>query len=248
MVNAIQVLQADLRSLFEDRTGDFKVVVETSQGSDTIVVWEALIRKRSVVFEAMLSHDLKESQEKQLTLKGFNLTEVELFFEFLYTGAATLSSTVLPGVSELADKYQVPSLQQMCQTWMEQNVAVDTVGEIYKSCLRFSSERCQSQDCLLFIDANAQETMHYLHILPDAEIEHILSRDSLCILDAELADTLVTWVEQGHKEASDVAPLLQKYVRMDAIPSESRAALLPRLKKVSLDEWGIAVQRVQREE
>ena len=66
------------------------MVVETEDGTQTLMVWQALLRKRSDVFAAMLAHDFTEKREKSMSLQGFCMAEVRAFFEFIYTGTAHL--------------------------------------------------------------------------------------------------------------------------------------------------------------
>ena len=81
-----------------------------------------LLRKRSKVFDAMLSHDFSETQTKSMKLVEASATEAELFLQFLYTGSVVLDFHVIVGMSTLANMYQVPSLIDLCTKWLDNNL------------------------------------------------------------------------------------------------------------------------------
>ena len=142
------------------------------------------------------------------------------------------------GVAALSDKYQVPTLQRFCGTWISDHWTVESIAQIYKSCLRHPGSGEHGEQCLQLIDTHARKALPHLHVLPDKTIDAILSREGLCILEHEVIDVLVSWVEEAQKSEDSVAAMLSKHARLDVVAPDLRAEILPRLKKAKLQEWG----------
>ena len=175
------------------------------------MVWQVLLRKRSDVFAAMLTHNFIERKEKTVLLEGFSIPEVLTFFEFVYTGTARLQESTIMGVAALSDKYQVPTLQHFGSTWIGEHWTVESDAQIYMSGLRHPGSEPQGEQCLQLIDTHARDALTHLHVLQDKTIDAILSREGLCILEHELVDTLLAWVEQSKKSVESVMSMLFKH-------------------------------------
>ena len=185
--------------------------MQTESGSQTLMVWQVLLRKRSDVFAAMLAHNFIERKEKTVLLEGFSIPEVLTFFEFVYTGTARLQESTIMGVAALSDKYQVPTLQHFGSTWIGEHWTVESDAQIYMSGLRHPGSEPQGEQCLQLIDTHARDALTHLHVLQDKTIDAILSREGLCILEHELVDTLLAWVEQSKKSVESVMSMLFKH-------------------------------------
>ena len=115
------------------------------------------------------------------------------------------------GVAALSDKYQVPTLQHFGSTWIGEHWTVESDAQIYMSGLRHPGSEPQGEQCLQLIDTHARDALTHLHVLQDKTIDAILSREGLCILEHELVDTLLAWVEQSKKSVESVMSMLFKH-------------------------------------
>jgi hypothetical protein len=112
---------------------------------------------------------------------------------------------------QLSDKYQVPTLQHFGSTWIGEHWTVESDAQIYMSGLRHPGSEPQGEQCLQLIDTHARDALTHLHVLQDKTIDAILSREGLCILEHELVDTLLAWVEQSKKSVESVMSMLFKH-------------------------------------
>jgi|EP00966_Prymnesium_polylepis_P335828 hypothetical protein len=238
----ITELLNDLRLLFEANTGDLTIVVsggdDDSERSFTVV--SSIVRKRSNVLDRMLSHDMKEGQEMRVTMNDACPADVESFLLFLYTAHVELLETNVASLFMLADYYDVPSLRVLCKDWVFSELSVDNVSGVLSSAYRYGRDEL-IESCLSFVDVKAPALLPHLYMLSMEQLDQIMSRETLCITDEELAEILLRWSDEKRCPDEVATQLLASAVRPDALSSDWKAAQFNRnFKRLFLENAMLA--------
>jgi speckle-type POZ protein len=92
-----------------------------------------ILAARSPVLRAMLSSGMKESCVDEMEITGYAVEAVRAFVRFLYTdscGNATLDAHAWELLA-LADKYDVPALRHVCETYLATSLSVENAVALF---------------------------------------------------------------------------------------------------------------------
>lgn len=134
--NSERRLLVEFRKLWPLQSTSFDFVVIAD--SEEFHVHERVLSIRSPVFAAMLTNDMQEKSEMKMTIQEFTAPAVRNFLRHLYTGEAPDVMNTME-VFELAVKYDVPHLKQICEELMIFNInhsnayEVFSLGQLYNS-------------------------------------------------------------------------------------------------------------------
>lgn len=107
---------------FDDNTfKDVKFVV----GEESLLAHKFVLAARSDVFYAMFVHDTKERKEGVIEMQDVGMAALKSFVKYLYTDQVYNIEEEVEELLMLADKYNVPSLQDKCQEYMSLNNSIN---------------------------------------------------------------------------------------------------------------------------
>ncbi|XP_057339877.1 speckle-type POZ protein-like [Microplitis mediator] len=117
---------------------DYEDLYESELGSDVeLIVQEEkfqahklVLMVRSPVFRAMLTTDMKENREKTVTIKDMNSEVFKSMLEFIYTDEVSDLDDVAEQLLEAADKYQIPTLKEICAESLCKSVTIDNASRL----------------------------------------------------------------------------------------------------------------------
>lgn len=96
----------------DDETKDIELVI----GDTTFKAHKFVLVANSTVFRAMFQHNLKEKQEASIKIDDTNVETFRVFLKYLYTRQIDNVNDVTEDLMILADKYDVQSLKDNCDT------------------------------------------------------------------------------------------------------------------------------------
>ena len=118
---------------------DLKRMLDTGQGSDVTLVANdgrefpahvSILSSRSPVFAAMFRHDMKEQQEKRITIDDLTSQAVKGLLNFIYTDTVPLVSLLLAQqLLYAAHKYNIPGLKTFCEDVMAAELNTENAAE-----------------------------------------------------------------------------------------------------------------------
>ncbi|GMH41585.1 hypothetical protein BSKO_09495 [Bryopsis sp. KO-2023] len=93
----------------------------------------AVLCAQSVVFEKMLSSEMIEGTTKQIHVQGVETHVLELLLKFLHSGECIVDAGNVILVLDVANRYQVEALEELCKDYMENHVTLchDNVVGLY---------------------------------------------------------------------------------------------------------------------
>ena len=121
-------LQADYGNLFES-SAHSDVVLKC--GSRTFSCHKAILTSRSPVFEAMFSHNLRESRHNEVEINDLEPDSVRIMLKYIYSG--NLEPHTNTNNKELlcaADKYQLTQLKTACELSLSRGIDIASCVEL----------------------------------------------------------------------------------------------------------------------
>ena len=119
-------LQTDFDSLYES-SAHSDVVLKC--GSRAFSSHKAILTSRSPVFEAMFSHNLRESRHNEVEIKDLEPDTVRVMLRYIYSGhleANTNNKELLCA----ADKYQLTQLKTSCELSLSRGIDIASCVEL----------------------------------------------------------------------------------------------------------------------
>jgi len=114
-------------------------VVIVCKGDVELKAHRAVLAARSPVFEAMFTHEMTEKLSGQVKIPDYKMEEMRDFLLFLYhakLGSYEHAAKLL----ELADRYQVPTLKELCEAYLTSKVTKDNAMEMLELANLFNSD------------------------------------------------------------------------------------------------------------
>lgn len=129
-LNPHQDVCADLSRLFQ--SGEHTDVVIKVKDEE-LHAHSLILSARSNVFAVMLSSPMREGTKKEVVIEGIEMAAVKAAVEFLYSGEVEpgmlQSDNAALGVLEMAHRYNVDSLVNVCVQTLASRLSVDVVAE-----------------------------------------------------------------------------------------------------------------------
>ncbi len=114
-----------------------------------------ILASHSPVFKRMLETDMKEKQEKVMTISDLDKEVISDMLTFLYTGSAPNLEIRAKELLNAANKYQLPRLMVMCKDKLEEEIETENVIEIIQLA-DLHGVRELKRECLEFIKSNSK--------------------------------------------------------------------------------------------
>ena len=126
----LQKLSDDFKEMYiKVKKCDFLFKVD---GED-IHAHRLILENRSPVFAAMLSHDTKENQTGEVSIKDMDVIALEAILLYLYSGETkVLTSNNVYRIYAAADRYDIQDVKKMCSKYIIQNLSVESVCDVIK--------------------------------------------------------------------------------------------------------------------
>lgn len=121
-----QMIEAFSKTFDDEAFKDVKFVV----GDESFLAHKFVIAARSDVFYAMLIHDTKERKDGVIEIQDVGMPALKSFVKYLYTDQVDNIEEEVEELLMLADKYNVPSLQDKCQEYMYLNNTINESNAI----------------------------------------------------------------------------------------------------------------------
>ncbi len=145
-------LRKQLKTVFDEKTFS-DISIEC--GGEVFQAHRIILASHSPVFKRMLEADMKEKQEKVITISDLDKEVVSDMLTFLYTGSAPNLEVRAKELLNAANKYQLPRLMEMCKNQLEEEIETENVIEILQLA-DLHGVRELKRECLEFIKSNSK--------------------------------------------------------------------------------------------
>ncbi|KAK0092475.1 hypothetical protein PV326_001333 [Microctonus aethiopoides] len=107
---------------------DVTIVIDETE----IPVHKIILAAYSSVFLAMFKADMTESVNKRIVITDIEVDIMKKVIEFMYTGGIDPIPewNALLSILEVAEKYQIMNLKELCEEKLSQNITIDNVLKI----------------------------------------------------------------------------------------------------------------------
>ncbi|XP_057324851.1 speckle-type POZ protein-like [Microplitis mediator] len=117
---------------------DYTELYNTKMCSDTIInvgdkefqAHKIILMARSPVLAAMFSHDMIEKKENKISIPDVTPEIFEKVLKYIYTDEVNDLNEIADDLLEVADKYQLRSLKEMCQESLSKTLTVKNALKI----------------------------------------------------------------------------------------------------------------------
>ncbi len=119
---------------------DIEIVCDDGK---TIPAMSAVLKAKSKVFEAMLTHDTEEKRTKQIKIQEASSETVEAFIKFLHSENQEIQmghEEILP----IADYYQVHDLKIVCENNLIKKLRADNVPEMIGMANQYNAKNLET--------------------------------------------------------------------------------------------------------
>ncbi|WBR61423.1 BTB POZ roadkill-like [Drosophila suzukii associated hytrosavirus 1] len=89
-------------------------------------VHKAIMTARSDVFHAMFSHNMLEACTNVVHIKEFHKDVVREFIRFIYTDTVNNLPTLINGILDAAEKYNIQGLKRHCEKYLCKSLSIKT--------------------------------------------------------------------------------------------------------------------------
>lgn len=115
------------------------VVFSFEKTEETLKAHKLFMAKRSEVFHTMFFGLLKEGETVKIT--DASIESFKSVIKFIYTDEADLNTEIVSEVMNLAKKYMIHSLEEMCICYIRDNLNPKIVGPLLESSINLHSDK-----------------------------------------------------------------------------------------------------------
>ena len=145
-------IRQQLKTVFDEKTLS-DVSIEC--GGEVFQAHRIILASHSPVFKLMLETDMKEKNEKVITITDLDKEVVSDMLTFLYTGSAPNLKVLAKELLNVANKYQLPRLMVMCMYKLKEEIETDNVIEILQLADLHGVKELKGE-CLEFIKSDSK--------------------------------------------------------------------------------------------
>ena len=147
----------------------------------------------SPVFYAMFYGKMAEKTDS-IKLPDCDRASLTELFRYMYFDEVSLSSENVMRVLYLARKYMVPSLEEKCNAYLQEELNANTVLDILQDAQKFGDEDVEER-CLKVLKAQTKEALssYTLEKLDSSLLESIVKMDGLNVREVELFKAVDRW-------------------------------------------------------
>ena len=151
--------EASARKCLEDMgnvlaAGKFPDVTISCQGKQ-FPCHKAILAGRSTVFEAMFTHNMKESLENEVLVEDIGADTCEEMLFFIYSGKVKNLKENAVNLLAAGEKYDLKELKQECEESLYLNLEVDNVIDVLVAAYHHNASNLQTR-AMKFIGKNAK--------------------------------------------------------------------------------------------
>lgn len=167
-------------------------------------------------FHSMFTHDMMESRQREVTIKGIDPSAMESLIQFAYSGKIAIHSGNVHSLMFGASYLQLNQVREACAEYLKQRLESSNVLSVRAfaenlSCisLKESAEEYLEKH---FTEVSQEEEFLSLEL---SQIGELLSRDQLCVSSEEqIFEALIRWVKKDPELRSIYLPGLLSKVRL----------------------------------
>jgi len=189
---------------------DFKIIV----GENVYQAHKVILAASSNYFKLVISNQMKEARENEVTIKDIDPHVMKAILEFCYTHRITLNNDNVSEFLLAASRFCIESLQD--------------------ECINFIKRRIDASNCLFIIDLSERCNLPELHkeafefcldnfdivieaadfsIIDELQWADLLPDDRLNISEKEVFEKLVEWTREDLEKRTPVFDRLIRHVR-----------------------------------
>ena len=163
-----------------------------------------IVAAGSPVFQAMLYGNMRESNEKEITLPSVNTETCKALLSFMYTGKIKIDSKSCLSILEAAHYFNVTALENKCADFIASSLDVENCCTIatFANNKKFDS---LLEKCLSFMYSHANQVIQSPNFkgLPDELMVKFCHSSDLYVKELNLFLAVVEWYQYQKKEITD---------------------------------------------
>ena len=179
--------------LFSDVTFVVKKADDETDSKQPIPAHKFVLSISSPVFEAMFYGELAETTDS-IELPDCEYDSLLELFRYMYSDEVILNGSNVMGVWYLAKKYMIPSLDEKCTKYLQDNLNPSNVFSILPSAQKYEEKTLVDQ-CWEVINTQTEEAVksECFETIERSLLEAVVVRDNLTIEEIELFKAVDLW-------------------------------------------------------
>ncbi|XP_065060747.1 BTB/POZ domain-containing protein 6-like [Rhopilema esculentum] len=176
---------------------DVRLISGKGPDQTEIPVHKYVLAISSPVFYAMFYGSLSNTDCKEVNIEDSDTDSLLEMLRYFYCDETQLTTENVFGTLYLAKKYVVPSLEDLCVVFLEQNLDADNALDIVPQAILLNEEQLQER-CLDIIDCRTTQVLDscsFTDISRDL-LKSVLGRDTLWAEEIDIFKAVLRWAEK----------------------------------------------------
>ncbi|KAJ8302553.1 hypothetical protein KUTeg_018949 [Tegillarca granosa] len=200
-------------------TSGLDVMLNTGQHADVTIVVEdksfkchkVILSSMSPYFEAMFSHDMKETRDGIVTLHDIDAVTFSDLVTFIYTGKEVVCEENAEKIFRAASLLQIPCLQERCEDFLLTQVSYDNCIGIWKIAKAHNCKKLAEKAFNTIVENFQLVSMtDEFESLDADEIVCVIKSDDLNMPTEEfVCDVAMNWIEGDESRYEHIGVILE---------------------------------------
>ena len=208
------------------------VTFRTSDGG-SVSGHRAIVAASSPVFHAMLYGNMKESNEKEITLPSVDSETFKALLSFVYTGKIEMNTENCLGILEAAHYFNLAMLESICADFIATSLNIENCCTIASFAYGKKFD-ILVEKCLVFMYPNAYKIIEEASFknLPSELLLKFCQSSNLCVREVQLFLAVVKW--SLHQKANITDDTIRNVFQQIRYPLISVSDLLEKVRPTKL--------------
>lgn len=154
-----------------------------------------------------------------LVIEDFSASAVEALLRFLCSVVVEAKSETLVEVGGLADKYNIPRLQQLCTQGLEKELAIENACELFQVADRIGAAQIRKK-CFDFILIKPKQALLKACMLSPDLLDEVLSSSLFSIRDGYLLAVILEWGSGQVAKNINVLSIIEQHVHLAVLSDD----------------------------
>ena len=221
---------------------DINLVVINTHGTPTacVAAHRVVIASAIPFFAVMLGIQMKDNEEKEVSLHGYESTTVKSLIEYAYTGSLEITTSNVQSVLVTAMRFTLPDIVSFCVDFMTTDIRPSnciSIREFSETNTLIDLHKL-AQEYVIKNFSSISKEEEFLHLPLTKVVELVKSEEILVDSEEDVYNAVTKWIHHDLDTRTDHADDLYDYVRFPITSSRFLETIASKNKLLSSSDKG----------